>query len=178
MWQYAPVSQVRFDTPREAAVGEDDGPIETTTPEGERMLRVYQARWAALQGKTTNRDMAIRLSRILGRTINESRVSEWRRGYHIPSAIILLALAEASDEPVDEVIFGGALGQAMREVKAQLTDRGPTLQAILDRLDRLEQQNRRLLERPDQWGVSVRGRGEVRLGPPGAESEPDPPPAE
>lgn len=114
----------------------------------ERYVKMFRARWAMLQGETTNREIAERLSRLLGRKINESRVSDWRNGKHVPAATVLLAMVEASDRTVDEVIFGGQLGATAREMGDEL---------------------RRMARRWDQrWGVTVTlpGPGEIHLGPP------------
>jgi hypothetical protein len=105
--------------PMTAARGGDAQAAEGS-PEGERFARIFEARWKALQGDTTNREIAARLTRLLGRRIDEARVSEWRNGRHIPSAIVLLALVEASDQSIDAALFGGSVSATLQRLEESI----------------------------------------------------------
>jgi hypothetical protein len=86
----------------------------------ERYARIFRERWQALQGDLTNQEVALRLSRLLGKQIDPSRVSDWRNGKHIPSAAVFLAMVEASDRSVDEVLFNGRLSATRSELADEL----------------------------------------------------------
>lgn len=158
-------------------MGEDQdlrGDEEEETPEGQRFVREYLRLWEVMQGTTTNRVIAERLSALLGRRVREERVSQWRTGVHKPNAAVFLAMIEATEQSVDQVLFEGIVEQATRELRAERAERDATFVQLRDEIQALRRQ---LEEQADRWGMSIRGRGEVRLGPPAAETEPEPPDA-